>query len=76
MTIKWGSESQNDLRRLDFGLTIGAGIQIKSLEIGISYDLGLSNMAPDDYNYSTIIKSRVLAVSIGYLLNLKSDTGH
>jgi hypothetical protein len=72
--IKWGSESQNDLRRFDFGLTMGAGIQIKSLEIGISYDLGLSNMMPDDFNlYSTNIKSRVLAVSIGYLLNLKKN---
>ncbi len=63
--IKWGSdEVESDLKRLDFGLTIGAGVKINSIQIGLSYNLGLANVSP----YTDVItaNNRVLGLSIGY----------
>ena len=64
--IKWGSnEDEDDLKRLDFGLTMGAGVEINSIIFELSYDLGLANIATitDD---SFTINNRVLKISAGY----------
>ncbi len=67
--IKWGSDEDSDdylnLKRLDYGLTFGGGVEINALMLGISYDLGLANI--DTYQedgYTT--KNRVLKFSVGY----------
>jgi len=67
-TIKWGSDKENDdLKRLDYGLTLGAGVLINSIQIGLSYDLGLANIsAYTDGGAKT--SNRVLALSVGYKL--------
>ena len=64
--VKWGSdEDEDDLKRLDFGLTMGAGVEINSIIFELSYDLGLANIVtiPDD---SFTINNRVLKISVGY----------
>ncbi|NND80351.1 MAG: PorT family protein [Maribacter sp.] len=64
--INWGNnEDDGDLKRLDFGLTIGTGVEINAIQIGISYSLGLANISnfADD---GTKISNRVLAISAGY----------
>jgi hypothetical protein len=48
--IKWGSGSDDDLKRLDYGLTAGAGIEVNNIQIGLSYDLGLANISADTNN--------------------------
>lgn len=58
--IKFGSDE--DLNRLDYGLTLGAGLELNSLLFGLSYDLGLANMSTDDNK----INNRVLRLSVGY----------
>ncbi|NLO51930.1 MAG: PorT family protein [Bacteroidales bacterium] len=64
--VKWGNDKdKDDLKRLDMGLTFGAGVEISSILIGISYDLGLSNNSPYQDNGATS-KNRVLKFSIGY----------
>ena len=64
--IKFGSdENEDDLRRPDFGLTIGAGIGIKSFEVGLNYNLGLANLSIVDEGGSKI-KNRVLGISLAY----------
>lgn len=64
--IKWGSdEDEDDLKRLDMGLTFGGGVEINSIMIGISYDLGLSNIAAYQ-DYGSTSKNRVLKFSVGY----------
>jgi len=64
--VKWGNdEDEDDLKRLDIGLTFGGGVEINSLTIGISYDLGLSNISAYQ-DYGTTNKNRVLKFSIGY----------
>jgi outer membrane protein W len=64
--IKWGSdEDKDDLKRLDFGLAIGAGVEINALQISIGYDLGLANISPyTDDGYK--MNNRVFKISFGY----------
>lgn len=65
--IDWGSDDDDDYKRLDFGLNIGAGIQINNITIGASYGLGLMNISPIDRG-GFQINNRVIGVSLGYKL--------
>ncbi|MCK5368781.1 MAG: PorT family protein [Cyclobacteriaceae bacterium] len=64
--LTWGSDEENDdLKRLDAGLTFGGGVEINAIQIGISYDLGLANIDTyTDNGFTT--KNRVLKFSVGY----------
>lgn len=64
--ITWGSSDEDDLKRFEWGLTFGGGVEINSIIIGISYDLGLSNISANQDN-GTIAKNKVLKFSIGYI---------
>ncbi|NOR74788.1 MAG: outer membrane beta-barrel protein [Draconibacterium sp.] len=66
--IEWGSDK--DLKRLDLGLVFGVGVEVKSVEIGVSYNLGLANIAPND-DYDFLAKNKVLAISVGYSFRRK-----
>ncbi|MBB3699515.1 outer membrane beta-barrel protein [Flammeovirga yaeyamensis] len=64
--IKWGSNQDEDtFKRLDMGLTFGAGVEINSILLGLSYDLGLSNISTNQDNGMSV-KNRVLKFSVGY----------
>lgn len=65
--IEWGSDAEkHDFKSLDFGLTIGAGVELASnITIGASYNLGLSNISSYTEG-ETQAKNRVLQVSLGY----------
>ena len=64
--VKWGSDKDEDyFKRLDMGLTFGGGVEIKSIMIGISYDLGLSNISAYQ-DHGTKAKNRVLKFSVGF----------
>ncbi len=64
--IKFGSdEEEDDLKRLDYGLTAGAGVEINSILIGVSYDFGLANVAAYT-GEGTTASHRVLKFSLGY----------
>jgi opacity protein-like surface antigen len=69
--VNWGSDSENDdLKRLDFGLLIGGGVEIKSIQIGLTYGLGFANIS--SYTaYETKISNRVLGLSVGYMFGRK-----
>lgn len=62
--ISWGS-GENDYKRLDFGLTAGTGVEIKSIQIGMFYSLGLANISHHSENGSEF-SNRVLGISVGY----------
>lgn len=68
--IKWGSESENDFKRFDFGLTFGAGVEIKSFILGASYEIGLANVSANTDIFNQI-SNRVIGISIGYKFNRK-----
>jgi hypothetical protein len=64
--VEWGSDAEeSDFKRFDFGLTIGAGVEISAIQIGLSYDLGLANISPDTENGNKV-HTRALALSVGY----------
>ena len=65
-SIDWGSGDDDDVKRLDLGFIIGAGVEInESIQVGLSYTIGLNNLAPQsgaDY------KNRVFAITATYFL--------
>ncbi len=63
--VEWGSGEDDDLKRLDYGLTAGAGVEIKGFLVGVSYDYGLANVSAYT-DYGTIASHRILKFSIGY----------
>jgi hypothetical protein len=68
--IYWGSGTDAEFRRLDFGLTAAAGVEIRSIQIGLSYNLGLANISTFTDN-GVKIKNRVLGLSVGYKFGIK-----
>jgi hypothetical protein len=62
--ISWGSE-ESDYKRLDYGLTAGSGVEIKSIQIGLFYSLGLANISNQSVNGSKF-SNRILGISVGY----------
>ena len=64
-TLKWGKAADDDLERFNYGLVFGAGVEFNAFQLGISYELGLANMAPSDAEGEKI-HDRVLGISLGY----------
>jgi hypothetical protein len=62
--IKFGS-ADDQTKRLDYGLTAGAGVEINSVQIGISYGYGLANLNNNTDNGAKT-QNRVLGISVGY----------
>lgn len=63
--IKFGSNEEDDLKRLDYGVSVGAGIELKKITIGATYNLGLANLATDTNNGEKV-NHRVFQISLGY----------
>jgi len=63
--IEWGSGDSDNLKRFDFGWTIGAGVEYEAFMAGLSYNLGLANiMAQTEGGYKA--KNRAFLISVGY----------
>jgi hypothetical protein len=41
--IVWGNDSDADLKRLDYGIGIGAGAELEGIQFGLNFNLGLAN---------------------------------
>jgi len=63
--IKWGSGDDAMLKRLDFGLTVGAGVQIDAIEVSLAYNLGLANISATTDGGSKV-KNKVIGLSVAY----------
>lgn len=68
--ILWGSGTDDEFKRLDYGLTAVAGLEFRSIQIGLTYDLGFANISAFTDN-GVNIKNRVLGLSIGYKFGRK-----
>lgn len=64
IAVRWGADK--DYKRLDYGLTVGAGVEIQSILIGLTYNLGLANITAETANDASA-NHRVIAVSVGYV---------
>lgn len=67
--IKFGSNEEDDLKRLDYGVSVGAGIELKKITIGATYNLGLANLVTDTNNGEKV-NHRVFQISLGYKFKL------
>jgi len=64
--IEMGSDPEtDDMKRFDFGLLGGAGIEFKSFQLGAAYSLGLADLFTDP-DFGLKMYNRVLAISVGY----------
>ncbi len=61
---------EDGIKRLDYGLNAGLGIEIKAIQIGANYGWGLANLDGDSYS-SSQIKNRVLSFTVGYKFGKK-----
>lgn len=72
-------ESGNDIKRLDYGLQVGAGIEKSAIQISVFYKFGLADITnwswsspamanPDDKEFH-----RVMGLSVGYKLGAKES---
>ena len=66
--VIWGNDPDNDdLKRFDGGVAVGAGVEFNSFLLGVSYWWGLANASPYT-EFETKYQHRVLEFSIGYIL--------
>ena len=62
--IEWLSGG-GDYQRLDYGLMVGAGVEIRSVSFGLTYGLGLAKNRPDSDSYYHQ-RNSVIGLSAGY----------
>ena len=60
-TIDFGSDT-DQLKRIDYGINVGAGVEIRKLIVGANYGMGLANMSNDP---DEVMKNGVISLSIG-----------
>jgi hypothetical protein len=66
--IVWGTDNNSDLRRLDYGLTLGIGASVKRLGFGLHYDMGFANVSatrPNGEVMNNHVASFVVAYNLG-----------
>lgn len=68
--IQFGSDSNSDMKPLDYGLSFGAGVEIANIELSARYELGLANLAPQDPSNNKFT-NKVFAISLAYLIGKK-----
>jgi len=65
--IKIGSGDEDYYKALDYGLNIGAGVELNDkITIGLQYGLGLANISSYT-EYGTSAKNNVFGISVGYM---------
>lgn len=68
--IVWGTGEDADLKRLDYGVSAGAGVEFGALQLGVSYGYGLANVSPESEG-DVNVNHRVLGLSLGYRFGIK-----
>jgi hypothetical protein len=63
-SIKFGSGDEDQMKRGDFGLGFGAGLQFGNIQAGLGYNIGLANIADSD---DVKVKNNGLAITVTYL---------
>jgi len=63
--VEWGRNRKSDLKRLDYGINIGVGVELNTIQISASYQYGLSNVM-NISSGSLKVKNRSAQISIAY----------
>ena len=65
--IKFGNDAENDdVKRLDYGVLLGAGATYNGMEFRLTYGLGLAKINPEPD--ATKFNNSVISLSVGYFL--------
>lgn len=66
--LKFGNGSGDDLKKMDVGGNILAGLEFGNFMVGAQYGLSLSNNAPNGNNDAPkILKNKVFSITAGFL---------
>lgn len=67
--IRWGDKNTigdpKDLRPLDFGLTVSAGLEFNNFQIGAFYSPGFTNIAPDGSAFLGVSNRKIYNTAVG-----------
>jgi hypothetical protein len=61
--ISYGSDAEDDIRHIDAGLNVGAGISYKDLMISVQYGLGMADISPVSIA-DREMKNKVIGISV------------
>jgi hypothetical protein len=61
--------SENNIKRIDAGLSFSGGLEVGQIQLGATYDLGLLNTSGNTIDKR---QNRVFSLSLGYRFNQKS----
>lgn len=68
--ISYGTGLYKDLKRFDYGLRIGAGMDFRSFELLVQYGYGLENIAPTE-TYDMVRYNRFVTITATYFIDLR-----
>jgi len=63
--LSWGSGEENDIRRYDFGFSLGAGAELRAIQFRIFYQVGLPDVSPSEESW-TELKTRMIGFMMGF----------
>jgi hypothetical protein len=67
--IEWGDSDISFLKRVDMGLMLSTGIQLKDFQLGVFYNQGLINIS--DYgNEDAVTRNRMFGLSVAYVISI------
>lgn len=70
--IKWGQHNTDDIRPIDYGINIGAGIEYNNIQLNLQYGIGIANIDPrGNTNSSYVYRNSTFALALGYFFGGK-----
>ncbi|MEO0332386.1 MAG: outer membrane beta-barrel protein, partial [Bacteroidota bacterium] len=64
-SISWGDDNGDTYRSTDSGLVLTGGIEYSGIQLALSYELGLANIAPNG-DEDNITRNRTLSLTATY----------
>ena len=66
--IKFGNNyGENMIKPFDYGIGLGAGLQVYNFQVGLGYNFGLANISPAPRSSKYSMKNNGMAVTLTYL---------
>ncbi|QCK15979.1 porin family protein [Mangrovivirga cuniculi] len=64
-----GNSEDDDFDPIDFGLNFGAGVDIDKFRVGVNYELGLTDLEPNDLDSEDTYKNSSFNLNVSYFFN-------
>lgn len=70
--IDIGNTNSDDYQRLDFGGSLGAGVEYSNFRLGLGYNFGIKNIEPGSHGSDNLrYRTKAFQLSVGYVLSKK-----